>query len=168
MISDPPFLVEDPVTVRHVVKLRDVVFPFVAGKMPACRPQRVFLQEIREAFDRLGRDEAADLLPADPDVIEPPVLGGGKAGIRADHEAVFPKVQAAKEGGRDMSLENEKKDSLEKLTGAELADEDLENVSGGTMAVKRSFATGVGHCNIPGGSIRSQSANSRRNDPSPV
>ena len=60
-----------------------------------------------------------------------------------------------------MSLENEKKDSLEKLTGAELADEDLENVSGGMMANKRSFATGVGHCTVPGESIRSQSSNSR-------
>ena len=44
-----------------------------------------------------------------------------------------------------MSLEMKKRQSLEKFAGGNFADEDLKkNVSGGMMANKRSFATGVG------------------------
>ena len=60
-----------------------------------------------------------------------------------------------------MSLENEKKDSLEKFADAELADKEMENVSGGTGVNKRSFAAGVGHCSIPDESTRPQNTNSR-------
>ena len=64
------------------------------------------------------------------------------------------------ENEKKDSLENEKKDSLEKLADAELADEDMENASGDLMVNKRSFGTGVGHCSVPGESIRSKSTNS--------